>query len=176
MTELYRTKYRIQSARANWWDYRKEGIYFITICTKNRAHFFGKISDGKMKLSAIGKLVEKEWLITPSIRADMNIVLEEFVVMPNHFHAIIVIGKNQYNSDYIENEQGNKFGSQSKNLAAIIRGFKSAVTSKARLMDCNFMWQTRFHDTIIRDEQMHENISTYILNNAYNWKADQFYK
>ena len=51
-----------------------------------------------MRLSDIGKIVEREWLITPEIRPDMNIELGEFVIMPNHFHGIIIIGENKYNT------------------------------------------------------------------------------
>ena len=77
------------------WDYRNAGAYFITICTKNRAHYFGEITDGEMQLSQIGKIVENEWIKTPEIRPDMILKQGEFVVMPNHFHAILIIGQNE---------------------------------------------------------------------------------
>lgn len=94
----YKNKYRIASARAPFWDYRWNAAYFVTICTKNRICWFGKISNGVMKLSAIGEIVNAEWLKTFKIRPDMNLFMGEYVVMPNHFHAIIDIGENQYNT------------------------------------------------------------------------------
>jgi len=94
---LFKNKYRIESFRLKNWDYRNAGAYFITICTKNRAHYFGEIADREMQLSEIGKIVENEWIKTPEIRPDMNLKQGEFVVMPNHFHAILIIGQNEYN-------------------------------------------------------------------------------
>ncbi len=97
MSDKFKGIYRGQTFRLQHWDYGSEGLYFITICTKNREHFFGEINDGKMNLSEIGEIVQSEWIKTPSIRPDMNLKLVEFVVMPNHFHAIIYIGSNEYN-------------------------------------------------------------------------------
>ncbi len=56
MAELFCIKYRIPSARATWWDYSQNGLYFVTICTQHRLHFFGEIVAGEMKLSDIGKI------------------------------------------------------------------------------------------------------------------------
>ena len=105
--------------------------------------------------------------------------------MPNHFHAIIIIGRNKYNMhagskqkfDAMgnENEQGkNRFGPQSKNLASIVRGFKSGVTKQARLVLPGFEWQSRYHDHIIRDHQEYRVIENYIRNNPENWDMDKF--
>jgi REP element-mobilizing transposase RayT len=94
----YQNKYRIPSARLNNWNYGAMGSYFITICTRNREHFFGKIVQKEMILNAIGKKVEEEWLKTIELRPDMNLELGNFVVMPNHFHGILIIGENEYNS------------------------------------------------------------------------------
>jgi REP element-mobilizing transposase RayT len=95
--EKYRNKYRIPSARASWWDYRWNALYFVTICTKNKEHFFGNVINGGMQLSEIGEIAKIEWLKTFEMRLDMNLFMGEYVIMPNHFHAIIGIGENQYN-------------------------------------------------------------------------------
>ncbi|MBP4142321.1 hypothetical protein J3S90_10960 [Flavobacterium sp. P4023] len=108
----YQNKYRIPSTRLQNWDYGAMGAYFVTICTQNREHFFGKIVQtqcivethcnaslqNEMVLSDIGKKVEQEWLKTIELRPDMNLELGNFVVMPNHFHGILIIGKNEFNS------------------------------------------------------------------------------
>jgi len=97
MTNKFQNKYRIPSTRLQNWDYCWAGAYFITICTKNREHYFGEIENGEMRLSEIGHIAEQEWIKTFDMRPDMNIQMGEFVVMPNHFHAIIIIGENEYN-------------------------------------------------------------------------------
>lgn len=98
MSEKFRNKYRIPSSRWQQWDYRSEGIYFITICTKNRIHYFGEIENGKMILNELGEKVQEEWIKSIEIRPDMHLELGEFIVMPNHFHAVIIIGENKYNT------------------------------------------------------------------------------
>jgi len=98
MGNKYQDKYLIPSARLRNCDYRWSGAYFVTICTIKQECFFGEIVNGKMHLSEIGKIVESQWLKTFQMRKDMNLQSGGYVVMPNHFHAIIVIGKNQYNT------------------------------------------------------------------------------
>ena len=173
--EKYKNKYRIPSSRLPEYDYGANGCYYVTICTKDREHYFGKIVNGELQPSEIGKIVETEWLKTTELRPDMNLALDEFVVMPNHFHCIIFIGKNQYNTHDAVSYK-NQFGTQSKNLASIIRGFKIAVTTYARKNNIEFAWQERFHDHIIRDHKGLENIRGYIFNNPSNWDDDELHE
>ena len=194
MSDKFQNKYRTASARLPNWDYGSNAMYFVTICTQNREHYFGEIVDGWMDLSAIGKIVENEWIKTFEMRPDMNLQMGEFVVMPNHFHAIITIGKNEYNMKRRTNVGGrnamhcgsttntitinvpyNQFGPQSKNLASIIRGFKSAVTINARKINANFKWQPLYHDHIIRNNESYQRISDYIKNNPTKWAEDKFF-
>jgi len=112
MTDLFKNKYRISSARSQSWNYADNGLYFITICTKDRECFFGDVVETRcfaslsdmpeyeMQLNDLGKKVKLEWLKTIELRPDMNLELAEYVVMPNHFHGIIFIGENKHNSDY----------------------------------------------------------------------------
>lgn len=95
--EKYKNKYRIASARAQWWNYGWCAAYFITVCTQNREHYFGDIINGEMILSEIGDITQSEWFKTFEMRPDMNLYRGEFMIMPNHFHAIIGIGDNAYN-------------------------------------------------------------------------------
>ena len=130
-----------------------------------------------MNLSSIGMIVQSEWLLTPGIRPDMNLQLGSFIVMPNHFHGIITIGKNEFNSelDHFERSNKNQFGIQSKNLGSIIRGFKSKVTSKAIHIDPEFSWQSGYHESIIRNKWAFYRISNYIRNNPIKWTQGKFY-
>ncbi|MEI6048992.1 MAG: transposase [Bacteroidota bacterium] len=191
MTDKFKNKYRISSARLHSWDYSSNGAYFITICTQNREHFFGNIVNGEMQLNEIGKILEQQWIKTPELRPDMNLELDVFAIMPNHFHGIIIIGENQYNGTdamhcvstpdtdamHCVSTITNKFGSQSKNLASIIRGIKSSVTMQAKKSGNKyFAWQPRYHDHIIHDTQSFERIRNYIKNNPLKWNEDKFYE
>ena len=173
---LFKNKYRIKSTRLKHWDYSSNGRYYITICTKNREYSLGNIKNGEMKLSVVGKIVSNEWIRTKQIR--QNVVLDEWVIMPNHFHGIVII-----DNDYVEcnvethghaslqTEHANKFGPQSKNLSAIIRGFKGATTKQIHLTGFHdFAWQPRFHEHIIRNEKGLNRIRTYIKNNPLQWE------
>lgn len=193
--DRFRNKYRIASARAPFWDYGWQAAYFVTICTHNRTCWFGEINPRTdalpcVSLSPIGKIVQNEWLKTFEMRPDMNLWMGEYIVMPNHFHAIIGIGQNQYNTPHPNHSAiytpapddavdthppKNQFGPQSKNLASIIRGFKIGVTKNARQINANFAWQSRYHDHIIRNEQSYQRISAYIINNPLKWQTDKFY-
>ena len=194
--EKFKDKYRIATARLQNWDYSAAGSYFVTICTKNRECLLGEIRQQKMYLSDIGKIAETQWLQTIELRPNMNLELGEYVVMPNHLHGIVIIGDNEFNMKRrdamhcvsktnsnctdgmhsVSTPPTNQFGPQSKNLASIIRGFKSSVTAHAKKIEHqNFGWQTRYHDHIIRNTQSFENIQNYIINNPRNWAKDKFY-
>jgi hypothetical protein len=88
---LFKNKYRIDSARLKNYDYSQNGYYFITICTHQKHHFFGRVVDGFMILNGAGEIVFNEWKKTEIIRK--YVTIDEFVVMPNHLHGIIVINK-----------------------------------------------------------------------------------
>jgi putative transposase len=100
MADLYRNKYRIPSARAPWWDYGRNAAYFVTICTKDKEHYFGEVKNGEMRLSEIGQIAHDRWQAIcdhfPFVR------LQEWVVMPNHVHGIIVIDRYGVDSPPVE--------------------------------------------------------------------------
>ncbi|WKV12471.1 transposase [Marivirga harenae] len=89
MSEKFKNTYRTASARRQKWDYRWDASYFVTICTKDRHHFFGEIIDGKMQLSHQGILANVFWHEIP--HHAISVHLDEFVVMPNHIHGILVL-------------------------------------------------------------------------------------
>ncbi len=93
MSELYQNRYRVPAARAQWWDYRNNAAYFVTICTQNRAHFFGRIDASETRLIASlpGAIAQVCWLEIPEHFPFVR--LDAFVVMPNHVHGILVIDK-----------------------------------------------------------------------------------
>ena len=173
MSGLFKNKYRIASARLQSSDYGSEGMYFVTICTRDRKHYFGNVRNGEIQLSEIGEIAWNEWNKSPGLRPDMNLELGDFVVMTNHMHGILIIGSNKFNDATIYPK--NQFGPQRKNLASVIRGYKSAVTTYARKNNIPFDWQSRFHDHIIRSMDEYRRISKYIVDNPRKWNEDNFY-
>ena len=178
MSEKFKNKYRIETTRLQNWDYGWNAAYFITICTHNREHYFGEIADGKIRISEIGEIAEKYWFEIPVHFPFVK--LDAFVVMPNHIHGIIIIDKP--NIDNVETQNiaslqqspKNKFGPQSQNLASIVRGYKIGVTKNAKTIKPLWKWQSRYHDHIIRDNDEHQRIKNYIINNPKNWINDKF--
>ncbi len=181
MTQLFQKKYRIKSTRLKGWDYSQDSYYFVTICTKNKEEFFGKVRDKKMFLSPIGKIADKFWREIPQHFPFVK--LDHFVVMPNHIHGVVIIDKWDYEEKSnnkskdtkfcVSMNAKNKFGPQSKNLASIIRGFKVGVKKYATMNEINFAWQPRFYDHIISGDKEHGNIQDYILTNSANWEKDE---
>ncbi|KHE92040.1 MAG: hypothetical protein SCABRO_02211 [Candidatus Scalindua brodae] len=158
-------------------------MYFVTICTQNREHYFGDIVDDEMQLSQLGMAAEKYWSEIPNHFP--FVILDACVVMPNHIHGIIVIDKTNYRRNNVETQNlaslqqqppskpKNKFGPQSKNLASIIRGFKIGITKYAKNNDLEFGWQSRFYDHIIRNDKSYNNIVNYIVTNPQHWDIDE---
>ena len=78
-----------RSIRLRGYDYAQAGTYFVTICTRNHACLFGEVVDGEMRLNEVGRLVKDEWLRTGTMRPNVRVIPQEFVVMPNHVHGIV---------------------------------------------------------------------------------------
>ena len=81
-----------RSIRSQGYDYSQPGAYFLTVCAYNNICIFGEIIDGVSKLNNIGRIVEEEWLRSARIRAEIK--LDSWVIMPNHFHAVVFITGN----------------------------------------------------------------------------------
>ena len=168
-TEKFKGKYRIPSARWAGWDYGSNAAYFVTICIDDRAHWFGDIVDGGMVLSDLGQVAVECWRAIPDHFP--FVVLDGFVVMPNHVHGIIIIDK----PDGDDDDGPNQFGPQSKNLASIVRGYKIGVTKYARQHNLPFKWQARYHDHVIRNDREYERIRQYIDENPARWEEDRYF-
>src|SRR5664279_5405415 len=88
---LFQNKYRVESARMKNWDYSWPGLYFITICTDGREHYFGEITNRQMHINETGELAQTFWMEIPTHFP--FIILDAFMIMPNHIHGIIIIEK-----------------------------------------------------------------------------------
>ncbi|MBI3585745.1 MAG: transposase [Ignavibacteriales bacterium] len=163
-----------RSIRLRKYDYSQEGGYYITICTFNKQCVFGEIVGGKMILSDVGNIVKDEWLKTPIIRPDIE--LGEFVIMPNHFHGVIILINNSRGTlqRAPTNEQ---FGKPTSNsIPTIVRLFKSAVTKRVNQLRNTPripVWQRNYWEHVIRNEDDLRRINEYIINNVVQWEYDE---
>ena len=89
MATLYKDKYRVESTRLREWDYSSSGYYFVTICTNNMECVLSRITYGKVVLTGIGNIAKRLWLEVPE--HFKNVELDEFIIMPNHMHGIVII-------------------------------------------------------------------------------------
>ena len=179
---LYKNTFRIESARLEGYNYSQPGEYFVTICIQNHKCLFGQVIDSEMRLNNAGEIAKQCWEEIP--RHFVNVVLDEFVVMPNHVHGIIIL--NEIENEVLSNEMiihshgrdvqlnvSTKISPKRGSLSVIIRTYKAAVTLACRNNGCDgFHWQPRFHDHIVRGEKDLENIRDYIINNPLNWWFD----
>ncbi len=174
-----------KNIRLKGYDYSSKGLYFITICTKDREYYLGKINNQKFEYSPIGAIAYTYWNEIP--KHFKNIRLGEFIIMPNHIHGIIEIVQPRHGvapQSPQESPVGSSHGMTNKNefgktipgsISAIIGQYKSSVTRWCNKNDYNFAWQSRFHDHIIRGESDFNRIEQYIINNVANWRDDKFF-
>ena len=106
------------------------------------------------------------------------VILDEFVLMPNHIHGILFFDKNDdvdnvETDDYPSPRQPDNFGRQSRNLGSVIRGFKSSLKRYANENNIDFAWQERFYDRILRNNDDVANVRRYIIDNPVNWDDDE---
>jgi putative transposase len=140
-------------------DYSNPGAYLVTICTHNRQNIFGSIRDNKVEQSQLGHVIEISWQNMPSF---FDITLDEYVVMPNHFHAILWINDRSITT-------------KASQLIAIIQTFKSLATKRIHKIQKStktVIWQRSFYESIIRDEVHLNTAREYIKTNPIKWQSD----
>ena len=188
-------KHHRRSIRLKGFDYTREGAYFVTICTQNQACLFGEIVNRQMRLNDVGEVADICWRAIPEHFP--RVVLDAFVIMPNHVHGIIWIGpenranvgaKNVDTSDNVgakifsplppqpplPSQRGaSAFRSPSKTVGSIVRGFKIGVTKWVR-SNKNFytVWQRNYYEHIIRNNTGLNRIRKYIADNPARWDED----
>lgn len=179
-----------RSIRLKGYDYSQNGAYFITICVQDRRSLFGKIVNGEMQLNQFGVIVRDEWLKTSEMRK--NIEMDEFAIMPNHMHGIIVIDNAPEGTGTMDLGTGTlqraptveQFGKPTSNtIPTIIRGYKGAVTKQINTIQISAgkynkperIWQKNYYEHVIRNEVSLNKIREYIMTNPLNWKEDDYY-
>ncbi|MEL6524701.1 MAG: hypothetical protein AAFQ07_03230 [Chloroflexota bacterium] len=176
-----------KSPRLQGYDYSQSGAYFVTICTHRKDYLFGDVVNDEMQKFRLGDIAEQRWYDLPNHFE--QVVLDGFVVMPNHVHGIIFImdaSADSVNTDTIDRvptEAREHVGTASMpsarpKLGTIIGTYKAAVTRYAnRILDDppSKIWQSRYHDHIIRNEADLKRIREYVLYNPQKWESDTFY-
>jgi len=182
-----------RSVRLKGYDYAATGAYFITICAHERESLFGEIVDGEMFPGECGRIVLTEWLKTSDIRQE--VLLGEFVVMPNHFHGILKVnngatchkGTADHNKGTARVDEGTarraptveQFGKPiAASLSTIIRSFKSSVTkciNEIRNSPGLPVWQRNYYEHVIRDEADYNRIAEYVTTNPQRWIEDKLH-
>lgn len=170
MHEKYLNRYRISSARASWWDYSNAGAYFITICTRRRTEYFGHIVDGRMHLSPCGVLADVFWYQIPDHSSLVGV--GPYVIMPDHVHGIVFLREGAIPSERCTGNAMSEMSPQANSISSVIRGYKSAVTLHTHRLGYEFVWQPRFYDRIIRDDDEYQRIEAYIESNVASWDGN----
>jgi REP element-mobilizing transposase RayT len=155
-------KHHRRSIRLNGYDYQRPGAYFVTICVQGRARLFGNVVEGEMRHNAAGQMVASEW--EGLVERFSGIALDAYVVMPDHFHAIIMLAD---------------VPTPDTQLGDVIGAFKSLTTNRYIRAVRDFgwppfdrqLWQRNYYEHIIRDEADLERIRVYIQSNPARWRA-----
>ena len=134
------------------YDYATPNYYFVTICTNNKRCIFGTL----YRNNVYGDMAETGLQEIPNHFDKVHI--NKYIIMPNHIHAIVVL------------ENG------AKELPVIIGQYKAYVTRKIHEIDPDLeVWQTSFHDHVIRNQSSYERIWNYIDGNRQKWQEDCYF-
>ena len=138
--------------RLKGYDYTTQNYYFVTVCTHNKLCLFGE----PYRLTPAGEIAKALFLEIPEHFP--GIVVDKYVVMPNHIHGILI------------------FPGQGSDLSAVVGKYKAAVTRSVHSLYGDIpVWQRSFHDHIIRNQADYERIWSYIEGNPSRWLKDCFY-
>jgi putative transposase len=176
--------------RLKKYNYNQPNAYYVTMCVNNRRCLFGDVYNKKMILNRYGAIIDKCWNEIPDHFS--HVQLDKHIVIPNHIHGIIIIGKrvDSLSGEYIETlRRGTAcraptnpieyFGKPVPgSLSTIMRSFKSAATkqiNQLRNTPKKSVWQRNYYEHIIRNQSDLNRIRHYILNNPLNWKNDKYY-
>ncbi|MDR0819724.1 MAG: hypothetical protein LBN43_09170 [Oscillospiraceae bacterium] len=174
------TEHNRRSIRLKGYDYAQNGAYFVTICTQGRQCVFGEVVNGEVRLSYTGVASLQCWNSIPEHFP--NVKLDEFVIMPNHIHGIIVVDNADYrrgtacrastDKGRTRTDAGEQFSRPVKgSLPTIVRSYKSAVSKQLG----KSIWQRNYYEHIIRNDEDYLRICEYIQFNPRNWEKDELY-
>ena len=175
-----------RSIRLQHYDYAQAGAYFVTICAQNRACLFGAISEGQMQANDHGKIVNECWNDLPDHYG--QVILDEFVVMPNHVHGIIILTDNTVGAGSLvragfkpaptmnDNDIQSRRSPKHHGLPEIIRAFKTFSArriNQTRNTPGMSIWQRNYYEHVIRNEDDLNKVREYIIINPAGWDKDE---
>ncbi len=140
--------------RMKGFDYSTNNYYYVTICTAEKKHLFWE----RGNLSEMGKIAKEE---LENISAHYaNVSVDKYVVMPNHVHAILIIGCDTQSE-------------KPPTLSTVVGAYKAGVSRQIHRLDPTItIWQKSFYDSVIRNEQMYRDVWNYIDGNPAQWEND----
>jgi REP element-mobilizing transposase RayT len=142
-------------------DYARPGGYFVTIVTRQRESLFGRIRNQAVSPSPFGEIVQRCWFELPDHYP--NVVLDEMVVMPDHFHGIIQL---QWLPDPAQVRAVQE-------IVRALKGFSTRKINELRRAPGKAVWQRGYYERIVRNERELSRIRTYIWNNPASWALHQ---
>ncbi len=153
--------------RLSSYDYASEGMYFVTICAYERMKLFGRIVKDKSFLSPLGRIIDKYLLSMQTHYKGLSV--DEHVVMPNHIHVIINIGRTRGSAPTL--------GTIIKRLKSfVIHEYAKGINDYGWEPYKDKIWQRNYYEHIVRDDNDLERIRLYIRNNPANWSKDKLNK
>jgi len=188
--KFYPQKHHRRSIRLKNYDYASEGAYYVTVVTQGRECLFGDIVEKEIRLNEAGKMVFKWWNELPN--KFPKVTLGEFIVMPNHFHGILIIEEIVGavlpvcpNDESMPVKMGEHVGSllqrPDARLSQMIQWFKTMTTNEYirgvkqlgwRPFAGKF-WQRNYYEHVIRNEKELKQKTDYILDNPSRWNEDE---
>jgi len=168
-----------RSIRKKGYDYSDPGVYYITICSHNRERLFGAVEKNCILLNGYGEIVRRTWY--DLVNHVGGIKLDAFVVMPNHFHGIVVIGDIDVGTNDgagLEPARTDPNVPKQHGLPEIVRQLKTFSARRINQMRGTPgvpVWQRNYYERIIRDDIELYYVRQYIMNNPKNWESDENY-
>ena len=180
-------KHHRRSIRLREYDYAQAGAYFVTICTQNRECMFGDVIEGRMVLSGSGEMIESVWHGLPEHYP--GVIVNAFVVMPNHIHAVVILvgagasacPDGSEEPQGVADRPGQPQGvAPTLSLPDVVHRLKSLTTARYRreIRESGWqpfagrLWQRNYYEHVIRDEDDLNRIRQYIAENPLRWDHD----
>jgi REP element-mobilizing transposase RayT len=160
-------KHHRRSIRLQGWDYRLPGIYFVTICTHQRQHLFDNVDFRDIAANALQRIPQQDHA--------QHVLLDVWVVMPNHVHLILLFVSIPAQAD-MSVPVGNFENALAGSLGVIVGRYKTAVTTRInnlRRSRGEPVWQRGYYERIIRNEREMRATQQYIINNPARWAEDR---
>jgi REP element-mobilizing transposase RayT len=162
-----------RSVRLQTHDYARRAASFVTICSHEREYLFGGVLGDVMRPNVLGRAVIECWEALPAHFC--GVTYDAFIVMPNHVHAILVLGDVAAPAD---DAKAQPAAPLSPSLGSIIGSFKSAAArsvNRLRFSPAAPVWQRNYYEHIVRNESELACIRRYVTGNPASWREDEYY-